>query len=194
MCQELLRQTYKPFKTKTNSDNTSAEQIAVLTNFLCEHANKDFGKHIRLRNSDREFKRARNIFACNKTNENRILFSRSRTRYNRARQKAKYMYQYKVNEGKENIAKTQPENFANRLKKCYKKSNNSNNYMKVEDLYDHFNSLLGQHSDTNEHEQEFESIQDNALDCPTTEGEVRKAVFKQNNAKLAVQMKYQQKY
>ena len=71
------------------------------------------------------------------------------------------------------------------LKKCYKKSNNSNNDVKLDDLYDHFNSLLGQHSDSDQHEQEFESIQDNELDFPITEEEVQKAVFKQKNSKAS---------
>ena len=66
-----------------------------------------------------DFKKARNKFVKNKIEENRTAFTKSRTIYNRVRQRAKT--RYKINEGRrlENIAKTQPKKFWKSLKKIH---------------------------------------------------------------------------
>ena len=78
-----------------------------------------------------------------KTDDNRITFTKSRTKYNRARPKAKKYFTF--NEGKrlENIAKTQPRKFWKSLKKCHNNSKDAKTYIKLEDLYEHFNELYG---------------------------------------------------
>lgn len=126
-----------------------------------------------------EFKTARNIFARNKTNENRLSFVRTRTKYNRIRQKAKRLF--KMNEGKRlgSIANSKPRQFWKSLKQCYNKSQNNMNNIKMNDLYEHFNTLLSQDSDVIVDNQDFQIIEDIDLDCDITEYEVRKAVFKQ---------------
>ena len=91
-----------------------------------------------------EFKKARNKFVKNKTDENRTAFTKSRTIYNKVRQRAKI--RHKISEGQRlgNIAKTQPKKFWKSLKKSINKSKHINNDIKIEDLYNHFNNLLGQ--------------------------------------------------
>lgn len=127
----------------------------------------------------KEFKTARNIFARNKTNENRLSFVRTLTKYNRIRQRAKRLF--KMNEGKRlgSIANSKPRQFWKSLKQCYNKSQNNMNNIKMNDLYEHFNTLLSQDSDVIVDNQDFQIIEDIDLDCEITEYEVRKAVFKQ---------------
>ena len=132
-----------------------------------------------------EFKTSRNNFSHNKTNEIRISFTRARTKYNSARKKAKQKFQLKEGQRLKNLAKTKPKQFWKSIKKCYNKSKNSKNYVKLDDLYDHFNSLLGQEPENDPAYIEFQNNQNDELDCQITEEEVRKAVFKQNNGKAS---------
>ena len=78
----------------------------------------------------------------------------------------------------ESIAKTQPKKFSKSLKKSISKSKPNSGDIKIEDLYNHFNDLLGQNEDTNEaNETEIPIIEDIKLDCEISEHEVRRAVF-----------------
>lgn len=197
-----MKQNIDVLEEIKQSDNTPATQIDLLTNFLYKHTSSTFTKRVKINNDSnkkpsadnnskwfdwkcheakQEFKKARNAFKRNKSNDNRLLFTRARTKYNKIRRSKKY--KFKVNEGQrlENIAKTQPKKFWKTLKKCSKKSDNKSNEVKIEDLYDHFNTLLGQIDDTEEDDFEFINNQDNELDAPITEEEIRKAVFKQKN-------------
>ena len=186
-----------------NSDINTGKKAEALTNFLYDNANKIFGKNIPVKSNKtkgsqtskpkwfdkncqkakQEFKTARNIFSRNKTNENRLCFVRTRTKYNRIRQKAKR--RFKMNEGKRlgSIANSKPRQFWKSLKQCYNKSQNNLNTIKMEDLYEHFNTLLSQNTDEIVYNQDFQIIEDIDLDCEITEHEVRKAVFKQKNGK-----------
>ena len=95
---------------------------------------------------------------------------------------------YKLNESKrlENIAKTQPRKFWKSIKKCYNKTNGPKDSINIDDLYEHFNELLGQNQDDNENgNMDFTNISDDDLDCKISEQEVRRAVFKQNNRKAS---------
>ena len=77
-------------------------------------------------------------------------------------------------------------NVLENTEKCYeKKSNNKINKVKLDDLYDHFNSLLGQTLDESEDKTEMQDIIDNKLDVQITKDEVRKAIFKQENNKAS---------
>ena len=88
----------------------------------------------------------------------------------------------------ENFTKIKPRKFWKSLKKCYKNQNN-NNRINADNLFNHFNDLFGQNinsSDNNANDNiEFPNLQDNNLDGPITEKEVRNAVFKQKNNKAA---------
>ena len=201
----ILQQNINNLNDKmTWSDNidTKAE---ILTKFLHEAADEVFSKNITIYQttygdkniqndrpkwfdencytSKQDFKTARKVFTRNKTNENRTSFVKARTKYNRARQKAKKRYKY--NEGKklENIAKKQPRKFWKSLKKCYKKSQTGNNDVKIDDFFDHFNTLLGQNPDNNENDTDFGNVQNDDLDKNISEQEIRCAVFKQKNGK-----------
>ena len=122
----------------------------------------------------------------NKIDENRTAFTKSRTIYNRVRQRAKT--RYKINEGRrlENIEKTQPKKFWKSLKRSINKTKTNSNDIKIEDLYNHFNNLLGQNEASNETEEtEIPIIEDIELDCEISEEEVRRAVFYQKSGKAA---------
>lgn len=53
----------------------------------------------------------------------------------------------------------------------------------MNDLYEHFNTLLSQGTDAIVDDQDFQTIEDIDLDCEITEHEVRKALFIQNKGK-----------
>ena len=93
---------------------------------------------------------------------------------------------FKISEGQrlENIAKTKPRKFWNALKKCYNKPNKGNYDINTEDLFNHFNDLLGQNVDNND-DTEFYNIQDDDFDCQLKEEEVHCAVFKQKIGKAS---------
>ena len=189
-----------------NSQNTNIiTHIENLTSFLVENSKEVFGQKIPINQnklnkhsntpkwfdencykSKHEFKKARNKFVRNKTDENRTAFTKSRTIYNRVRQRAKK--RFKINEGRrlEKIAKTQPRKFWKSLKTSINKTKQNNNDIKIEDLYNHFNDLLGQNLDSDEiNETEIPTIPDEELDSKITEQEVRRAVFNQKNGKAS---------
>ena len=64
------------------------------------------------------------IFKRNKTDENIIAFAKARTKYNKARQKAKHSFKIKECQRLEQIAKSQPRKFWKSLKGCYKPKTN----------------------------------------------------------------------
>ena len=73
-------------------------------------------------------------------------------------------------------------------KKCYNKPKTNKNDVKIEDLYEHFNTLLGQEPhDTNiiYYNDNQNQISDNELDLKITEQEIQKALFKQKNGKAS---------
>ena len=114
-----------------------------------------------------EFIKARNAFTKTKSDENRITFSNLRTKYNRTRQNAKR--RFKVSDGKrlESIAKSQPRKFSKSLKKDYNKPKPKNNDIEIENLFDHFNTLLGQDTDTLFNDTQFpQNVNDMELDSP----------------------------
>lgn len=162
-----MKQNIQHLDLNNNLNTNVSAQVENLTQFLSENATKVFGKKLKIvdnnnknynkKSSNRpkwfdencytakqEFKKARNIFTKSKTDETRTSFVKTRTKYNRARQVAKR--RFKINEGQrlENIVKSQPRNFWKSLKKCYTKPQNKNNDVKLDNLYDHFNNLLGQ--------------------------------------------------
>ena len=113
-----------------------------------------------------------------------MTFVKTRTKYNRVRQKAKTCV--KMNEGHrlEKIAKSQPRKFWKSLKSVIIILKITND-IKMEDLYEHFHTLLGQEPDninvTNNDDEE--QIEDNELDFNIIEQEIRKTLFKQKNGK-----------
>ena len=203
---QLLRNTIDSINTDLISDSNSVLQVETLTNFLREKANTIFGKNITINTNKKinksakhkpkwfdegcfsakqEFTKSRNVFTRNKNDENRITFTKARTKYNRVRQKARHKFKMSEGQRLEKIAKTQPKKFWKSIKKCYHKSKDNNNNIKLDDLYDHFNNLLGQEPEIKPENVEFDTVQNDELDCPITEEEVRKAVFKQNNGKAS---------
>ena len=130
-----------------------------------------------------DFRNARNRFNKSKSDQNRIAFTKSRTKYNRTRYKAKMRFKRSEGQRLENIAKTKPRKFWKSLKKCYKNQNN-NDSINTDDLFNHFNGQNINNGDNNANDNtEFPNLQDNNLDGPITEEEVRNAVFKQKNNK-----------
>ena len=190
------------FDTHFDAEPDVTKQIQGLNDFLAENSREDFVKRVPVQQkkynshvnapkwfneqcytTKQEFKQARNAFMKNKTDDHRKAFSKSRTKYNRARQKAKK--NFKLNEGKklENIAKTQPRKFWKSLKKCNNNLKNTDNDIKLDDLYKHFDELYGDNANNENDDLDFHDIQDNELDTEITEQELRRAVFKQNNGK-----------
>lgn len=204
--QTLLRQNIQRLEVCDDPSTSVTCKVEVLTKFLSDGAGQVFSKNKpgknnnskpsstnkpkwfddKCRTAKQEFIKARNTFTKNKSDENRITFSNLRTKYNRTRQNAKR--RFKVNEGKrlESIAKSEPRKFWKSLKKGYNKPKPKNNDIKIENLFDHFNTLLGQDTDTLFNDTQFpQHLNDVELDSPITEHEIRLAVFKQKNGKAS---------
>ena len=117
-----------------------------------------------------------------KTDSNRQLFTRARTKYNYAKKKA--MNQYRINQGKilESMSKGKPRQFWKSIKKYYKQKSTSNTNISIDSLFQHFNELLN----VNEEAENVDipsDIEDNDLDEILTEEEIKIAVLKQKNNK-----------
>ena len=200
--EEILRRNIHHLEKNTNVSS----EIENLVQFLSQNAVKVFGKDFKVKENNsgtqnkqygkpkwfdekcytakQEFRNARNIFTKNKTDETRTAFVKTRTKYNRVRQIAKR--RFKLNEGQrlENIAKLQPKKFWKSIKRCYTKPASKNIDVDMKDLYNHFNTLLGQVPENNNaNDIEFQDIQDNELDSKITEQEIRQAVFNQKSGK-----------
>ena len=202
--EDILKQNLNELDACINSESSLNTQAETLTEFFYENA---IGKPIPVNrtnnkfspktspkwyNADchrakQEFKTARNTFNRNRTDQNRVSFVRTRTKYNRVRKQAKRCF--KLNEGErlEKIAKSQPRKFWKSIKKCYSKPKNTGNDIKIDDLYNHFNTLLDQEPESINQMNNIDenNIEDFELDLEITEQEIRKALFKQKNGKAS---------
>ena len=132
---ETLKQNLDDLNSCITSETSVNMHAETLTNFLHENAIKTFGKNITIKTKNntfspqapnwfnpdchrakQEFKTARNIFNRNRTIENRMTFVKTRTKYNRVRQKAKICFQMNEGQRHEKIAKSQPRKFWKSLK------------------------------------------------------------------------------
>lgn len=77
------------------------------------------------------------------------------------------------------------------MKKCYSKRKNDSSDIKLDDLYEHFSTLLDvqeqDHADDINimNNADNDMIEDNDLDMNISEQEIRKALFKQKNGKAS---------
>ena len=137
------------------------------------------------KNAKREFTSARNIFSRVKNDECRINFTRARTKYNRAKKKAQQ--KFKLMEGKRlnDLAKKDTRKFWKSIKKSYKKTNNAENSLTVEQLHDHFKSMFGEQTEPDENTEPNVNINliSEELDTEFSYSELQSAVFSQNNNK-----------
>ena len=210
----MLKNTIHSISNENTSNTNAVLQVETLTNFLHEKANAIFGKTFKINtyksdknsknqkpkwfdeacfSAKQEFKTLRNNFSHNKTDEYRISFTRARTKYNRVRKKAKQKFKVKEGQRLKIIAKTKTKKFWKSIKKCYNKSKNRKNNVKLDDLYDLFNSLLGQEPENDPADIELQNNQNDELDCQITEEEVRKAFLSKIMAKQVDLTTYQQK-
>ena len=138
----MLQQNINSFHDQISSSENIDTKAEILTQFLHETAEDVFGKNVTLNQpksdgkpiqserpkwfdescytSKKEFKTARNLFSRDKSYENRTSFVKARTKYRRARQKAKKRFRYDEGKKIENIAKKQPRKFWKSLKSVTK--------------------------------------------------------------------------
>lgn len=132
----------------------------------------------------KEFKRARNLFNRNKTDDTRTSFVTARTHYNKIKKKAKN--KFKIEEGRRinNLAKSQPRKFWKNIKNTFKNNDDKAETLTVDELRDHFKSVFGEdHDNKNQNFIFDENSNDEELDIEITESEMHDAVFSQNNNK-----------
>ena len=190
----------------TNSNNVITDPnstIEKLSSFLYSNALKVFGvkkqnkeqkrrKQKRnvawfnqnCRDAKEEFRNCRKKYYKDKNEENRINFVNSRNRYNKVKMYAKYRFRIKEGNRLENIAKNEPRSFWKEISK--RTSNDDNEEMpEANSLYNHFKSLLAtsDHDYGNTAALTSDFVQDEDLDSPISETELRNAVFQQKNNK-----------
>ena len=171
----------KTFKTKSyNNENANS------TNEWFDESCK---------NARRYFNTARNAFNRAASEENRQNFTRTRTRCNKIKKKAKA--KYKLNEGQRisKLAKRDSRKFLKKIRKSIKKKVDGADTLTIDDLYTHFKSVFSESHENNnqnndpniinpaENNTEYQNAVDDELDVEFTESELRRAVFAQKDNK-----------
>lgn len=97
----------------------------------------------------RDFINARNTFLKNKTEANRLLFTRARTCYNRSKRKAHN--RFKFEEGKRvcDMARSRPRDFWKNINKHIKVKQKNSDTLTGEDFFQHFQKILSDNSEQN---------------------------------------------
>jgi hypothetical protein len=177
-----------------NIDNT----VTLFTNLINENAMKVFGctKNYRHNyntgnkqankkakwfdqscyNARKEFKKKRNLFMRNKTDENRKQFIDEKKKYNRLKKLKKTKSSNDEKFKLTTLAKKEPKQFWKKIKKQYKtKSEESENLTTLE-MYNHFKELLQGNQNV---DQTFDVPQNNIddLDKTITEEELKKSSY-----------------
>ena len=123
---------------------------------------------------------------------NRVLFTQSRTQYNRCKRKAKV--KFKSSEGKRvcDLAKSKPREFWANVNKYIKAKKQSSETLSSEDFLKHFQEVFSGNPenvtdpDSNERNQQtpqHTDLEDPDLDCEITQEEVKSVIFSLKNAK-----------
>ena len=189
-----------------NINNSPIEEsVSGFTTFMQENAFSVFGKrrsqtrapnangqtsntkwfNAECYNHRKDYKKARNLFLRNKSNENRQNFIHKKRTYNKT--KRKFKFQFKIREG-ERIAKRAKSNsksFWKNIKSQYRTKANDPE-ISINDLFTHFNGLYGLQTENTTNQEkypQFRSLYDHDLDSPFTETEIRTAVFEQKKSK-----------
>ena len=132
-----------------------------------------------------EFKTARNIFLRTKNDENRKMFVKTRTKFNRVKRKAKV--KFKQSEGKNvcNLAKSNPKKIWKSIKKRFKKKSPQSDTLNAQNFYQHFKEIYGgidEQAQQNE-QQDLGNNENDELDSEITDSELKEAIFSQKNGK-----------
>lgn len=139
----------------------------------------------------REFKRRRNIYNRNKTDDNRTNFIAARSRYNKTKKKAFMKFRREEGIKINNLASKNPRQFWKKIKGRSRKTNVHADTLTLDDLYTHFKNLAGdgvshpnntpRYADPNS----SNTARDVLLDTEINETEIRNAIMSQNNNKCA---------
>jgi hypothetical protein len=135
----------------------------------------------------REFNKTRNRFNRDKSAYNKTLFLQAKKSYNTIKRKSKQNYKKAEGARISRLAKDDSRAFWKNIKNNVKNDKNVNSNITLNEMYDHFNDLLGNEADdinlnpngTNE----AEIINDTFLDREFDLQELRHAVFSQKNSK-----------
>ena len=175
-----------------NINNSPIEEsVSGFTTFMQENAFSVFGKRCsqtRAHNANgqtsntkwfnaecynhrKDYKKARNLFLRNKSNENRQNFIHKKRTYNKTKRKCKYQFKKREGERIAKLAKSNSKSFWKNIKSQYKTKANEPE-ISINDLFTHFNGLYGSQTEntTNgENDPQFRSLYDHDLDFSFTE-------------------------
>lgn len=179
--------------------------VQSFTNYLYDSASSAFGKiwtgkgnrtHKRTTpknpwfdekclNARNEFKRARNAFLKNKTDNNRHVFISMRTKFNKIKRKAKQTFKLKEGQQICDMANSNPKQFWKSIKKKMTTKSAQSDKLNVNDLFEHFKTIYGEEpEDTNPQMPVITEPQSHTdFDSEISENEIKTAIFSQNNNK-----------
>lgn len=194
--QQALNEIYQ--NINGNSIEVSVQQFTMLMqthalhifgerSFPNKSTNKPMFKNkwfdLNCQNARKQFNNARNRFLRDKTDQNRQEYLTAKSNYNKIKRQAKYKYKRQEGERLTNLAKEKPRDFWKTIKNQYKKQQPTSTNLTVDEIYEHFNDLIGSFPNSENPEPEIPNILDENLDKEFTSTELRHAVFSQNNNK-----------
>ena len=134
-----------------------------------------------------DFKTARNSFNRTKNDQDRIEFTKARTRYNRTRRKAKYKFKQREGQRISKLAKSDSKKFWKSIRSMYKKKSETADSLHIDDLFNHLSTMFGENDTENVQTDNLENdMPQNIADefgSDFSESEIREAIFSQKENK-----------
>ena len=130
------------------------------------------------RSDKTNFNRAKHAFTQNRSQQNRVNFVKSRSKFNKTKRRAKM--QFKSHEGEKiaDMAKSNPRGFWKKLKQYSKSSKPCSENLSANEFFQHFSEVLGGEQNINDRNLNlnFQLQSNTILDTEILQGEVRSAI------------------
>ncbi|MEW8544930.1 MAG: reverse transcriptase family protein, partial [Candidatus Thiodiazotropha sp.] len=179
-----------------DSENNINDTLRKFSDSLYNCSDRHFGKSIFTENcskpikenkwfdeqchtAKRDFNRAKRLFSHDRSQQNRVNFTKCRSKFNRIKRKAKN--KFKRNEGKKisNMAKSNPKAFWKNLKKYTTKNQTGSEKLSANDFFEHFSEVFAAdatHNDRNLNS-EFQFQSNEILDSEILPNEVKSIIM-----------------
>ena len=155
---DLLNSLFSSLQ-QNNSENNINETLNKFSDSIFACSDKHFGKSVSIENvstpknsnkwfdeqcrtAKTDFNRAKRIFSYDRSEQNRINFTKCRSKYNKAKRRAKY--KFKITEGQKisKMAKCNPKAFWKKIKKYSSCNKVGSETLSSDDFFQHFSGVF----------------------------------------------------